>query len=143
MLIKQISIFTQNIKGDLAHITRTLGDAGIDLISLSIADTSTFGVIRGIVEDSDRALKVLKEAGFTAKTTEVIAVEVPDTPGGLAEVLEHLNDAGLFVEYLYSFVRSKGQNALIIFRVEQLDLAIDVLQKKGIKVLTKEEVYSI
>ncbi len=143
MLIKQISIFTQNIKGDLAHITRTLGDAGIDLISLSIADTSTFGVIRGIVEDSDRALKVLKEAGFTAKTTEVIAVEVPDTPGGLAGVLERLNDAGLFVEYLYSFVRSKGQNALIVFRVEQLDLAIDVLQKHGIKVLTKEEVYSI
>ncbi|MEX1307077.1 MAG: amino acid-binding protein, partial [Eubacteriales bacterium] len=105
MLIKQISIFTQNIKGDLAMITRALGDAGIDLISLSIADTSTFGVVRGIVEDSDRALKVLKGTGFTAKTTEVIAVEVPDKPGGLADVLVYLNEAGLFVEYLYSFVR--------------------------------------
>ena len=143
MLIKQISIFTQNIKGDLAEITRTLGDAGIDLISLSIADTSTFGVVRGIVEDSERALKMLKSAGFSAKITEVIAVEVPDQPGGLAGVLAHLNDAGLFVEYLYSFVRSKGQNALIVFRVEQLDAAVETLQKNGIKVLTKEEVYNI
>ena len=143
MLIKQISIFTQNIKGDLAKITQTLGEAGIDLVSLSIADTSTFGVVRGIVEDSDAALKALKSAGFTAKTTEVIAVEVPDKPGGLAGVLKHLNEVGLFVEYLYSFVRSKGENALIIFRVEQLDLAIETLQKNGVKVLTKEEVYSI
>ncbi len=143
MLIKQISIFTQNIKGDLAEITRTLGDAGIDLISLSIADTSTFGVVRGIVEDSERALKMLKIAGFSAKITEVIAVEVPDKPGGLAGVLAHLNEAGLFVEYLYSFVRNKGQNALIVFRVEQLDAAVETLQKNGIKVLTKEEVYNI
>jgi len=143
MLIKQVSIFTQNIQGDLAHITRVLGDAGIDLISLSIADTSTFGVVRGIVQDTERAVKTLKSAGFTAKTTEVIAVEVPDKPGGLADVLEHLNQAGLFVEYLYSFVRSKGQNALIVFRVEALDLAIQTLQKNGIKVLTKEEVYNI
>lgn len=143
MLIKQISIFTQNIMGDLTEITQTLGDAGIDLISLSIADTSAFGVVRGIVEDTERALKVLKSAGFTAKITEVIAVEVPDKPGGLADVLAHLNQAGLFVEYLYSFVRSKGRNALIVFRVEQLDLAVETLQKNGIKVLTKEEVYNI
>jgi len=143
MLIKQVSIFTQNIQGDLAHITRVLGDAGIDLISLSIADTSTFGVVRGIVEDTERAVKTLKSAGFTAKITEVIAVEVPDKPGGLADVLKHLNEAGLFVEYLYSFVRSKGQSALIVFRVEALDLAIQTLQENGIKVLTKEEVYNI
>ena len=143
MLVKQISIFTQNIKGDLAHITRALGDAGIDLISLSIADTSTFGVVRGIVQDSDKALSVLKKAGFTAKTTEVLAVQVPDRPGGLADVLELLDEADIEIEYMYSFVRSKIDSALIIFRVEALNRTIDILQSNGIKILTKQEVYSI
>jgi hypothetical protein len=143
MLIKQISVFIENRKGRLASLTKALGQNGIDLIALSIADTTNFGIMRCIVEDSDKALKIIKDAGFTAKTTEVLAVEVPDRPGGLAEVLGVLDSKDIDIEYLYSFVRSKTENALILFRVEEIQKTIEILTEKGIRILTSKEVYSI
>ena len=101
-MIKQISVFVENKKGRLAKITEVLGNAGIDLIALSIADTTNFGIMRCIVNDPDKAVTVLKNSGFTASATEVIVVEVPDKTGGLASVLKILDEADISIEYLYS-----------------------------------------
>jgi hypothetical protein len=141
-MIKQISVFVENKKGRLARITDILGNAGIDLIALSIADTTNFGVMRCIVSDPDNTLQLLKQSGFTASTTEVIVAEVPDKPGGLASVLKTLDAAGISVEYMYSFVRTHGQNALILFRVEDVEAAVKALNAGGIKLLGEEEVYN-
>ena len=143
MLLKQISVFVENRKGRLAKLTQALGEHEVDLIALSIADTTNFGILRCIVKDSDSALKIIKEAGFTAKTTEVLAVEVPDRPGGLAHVLHVLDSNEIDIEYLYSFVRAKTDNALILFRVEDIEKTIDVLSKNEIRIMTSKEVYEI
>lgn len=102
-MAKQISVFLENKAGRLAHVTRVLGEAGINIRALSIADTSDFGILRIIVNDPEKAYRILKEADFTVSETEVIAVQVPDSPGGLATVLEQMSDADLNIEYLYAF----------------------------------------
>ena len=106
MTLKQISVFLENKQGTLAEATKVLGENGIDLIALSIADTADFGIMRCIVNQPDKALALLAEHGFAASTTEVLAVEVPDQPGGLASVLMLLDKNDLNVEYLYSFART-------------------------------------
>jgi hypothetical protein len=142
-MVKQISVFIENKKGRLFKLTQALGKENIDLIALSIADTTNFGILRCIVNDPDKAIKVLKDAGFTANTTEVLAVEVPDIPGGLAGVLEKLTQEDISVEYLYSFVRTKNDSALILFRVEEIQKAIDILNKNNINILSEKDVYNI
>ena len=117
--------------------------AGVDLIALSIADTTNFGIMRCIVNDPDKAAGLLKQNGFTASTTEVMVVEVEDRPGGLASVLQVLDDADISVEYLYSFVRTPNENALILFRVEDIKAAVSALEKNGVKLLDAEDVYQI
>jgi len=142
-MIKQISVFIENKKGRLAKITDVLAEAGVDLIALSIADTTNFGIMRCIVSDPEKAITVLKQNGFTASTTEVFVVEVSDEPGGLAGVLDLLDDADISVEYLYSFVRTPSKNALILFRVEDITSAISKLRENGVKLLEAGDVYSI
>lgn len=142
-MIKQISVFVENKKGRLAKITDVLGQGGIDLIALSIADTTNFGIMRCIVSDPDKAITLLKNSGFTASTTEVIVAEVTDKPGGLANVLELLDSAGISVEYLYSFVRTPNENALILFRVEDIATATKALETGGVKLLGEKDIYSI
>ncbi len=142
-MIKQISVFVENKKGRLAKITEVLGQGGVDLIALSIADTTNFGIMRCIVSDPDKAISLLKNNGFTASTTEVIVAEVTDKPGGLAEVLKLLDQADISVEYLYSFVRTPNENALILFRVEEIDAAMNALQKGGVKLLSEQDIYHI
>lgn len=140
MYVKQISVFIENTPGRLADFTRLLGDNRIDLVSLSIADTTNFGILRGIVADYERAEKLISEAGYTVRLTDVLAASVPDVPGGLAKVLGMLSENGISIEYLYSFVRNAGKNALIIFRVEELDKAAQVLCDNGVRLLSQEEV---
>jgi len=142
-MIKQISVFIENKKGRLAKITDVLAEAGVDLIALSIADTTNFGIMRCIVSDPEKAITVLKQNGFTASTTEVFVVEVSDEPGGLAGVLDLLDDADISVEDLYSFVRTPSKNALILFRVEDITSAISKLRENGVKLLEAGDVYSI
>lgn len=110
-MAKQISVFLENKAGRLASVTRTLGDADINIRALSIADTSDFGILRVIVNDPDKAYQVLKEAGFTVSETEVVAVQVPDSPGGLATVLEQMSEDNLNIEYLYAFLGTSGNDA--------------------------------
>lgn len=138
-MVKQLSVFIENSKGRLAHLTRVLGDAGVDLHSLSIADTTNFGILRAIVDDNEKALKVLRENGYTVNITELLAVAVQDIPGGLAQALEILNTEDIGVEYLYSFVRKPTQSALILFKVEDPKKAVAALERHGMKILSQEE----
>ncbi len=143
MIVKQLSIFMENRAGRLAEVARTLGDAGINIRALSLADTSDFGILRLIVNDVDRALKVLRDSHHTVSLTDVVAVEIPDTPGGLASVLEPLRNAGINVEYMYAFVEKATDKAVVIFRFENADAAIKALQRAGISVLPAETVYKL
>ena len=140
MYVKQISVFIENTPGRLAHFTKLLGDNHIDLVSLSVADTTHFGILRGIVADYEKPVKLVSEKGYTVKLTDVLAVSVPDRPGGLADALKILADRDIVVEYLYSFVRNAGDHALIIFRVDKLPEAEEVLTQAGVKLLSQDEV---
>ena len=143
MKVEQISIFLENKPGVLEEATRILKDAGINIRTLSLADTTDFGVLRLIVNDVDRASQVLKEQGFRTNRTIVVAVEVPDRPGGLHGILEVLSKNGINVEYLYAFVERSGEHAVIIFRVDAPDKAIEVLQKNGMTVLPGTKLYGL
>jgi len=143
MKVEQISVFLENKAGRLAEVTRVLGEGGINIRALSLADTTDFGILRLIVDQYDRAPALLKQKGFTVGKTEVVAVEVPDRPGGLGQVLQILAQAGINVEYMYAFVQHSGKNAVIIFRFDNLDDAITLLQKEGIHIYKGEEVYRL
>jgi hypothetical protein len=143
MKLKQISVFLENRKGRLAEALAALSQAKINIRTLSIADTSEFGILRLIVPDPDKAKKVLEKAGFTVKENSVIAVEVDDRPGGLAAILKVLSDADINVEYLYAFVAKNGKKAVVILRTENVDAGIKALKKTGIGVLKAEQVYKL
>jgi hypothetical protein len=139
MKIKQVSIFLENRAGRILDITETLGKNKINIRALSLADTSDFGILRIIVDDAARALAVLKEKGFIVKESWVVAVEVPDRPGGLSSVLRILGEKGVNVEYMYAFFEKPQDKALLIFRFEDPDEAVRILQKNGIEVSGKEK----
>jgi len=143
MKVEQISIFLENKPGGLEEVTRILKDAQINIRTLSLADTTDFGILRLIVNDVDMASRVLKEHGFRFSRTTVVAVEVPDRPGGLHSILEVLSKNGINVEYLYAFVERSGENAVIIFRLDAPDKAIEVLQKNGMTVLPGAKLYGM
>jgi hypothetical protein len=143
MKVEQISIFIENKSGRLAEITRILGDAGINIRALSLADTSDFGILRLIVDNVETAKAVLKEKGFTVSKTEVVAVEVPDRPGGLSSLLQTLDANQINVEYMYAFVERCGGNAVIIFRFDETDKAIESLKGSGFTILKGERLYSL
>lgn len=140
MLVKQISVFVENRIGRLAELTKTLADNNINLVAITVADTIDFGILRCIVDKPDEAVSVLKNGGFTASVTKVLAVEMDDKPGGLATVLEVLVNEGLNVEYVYSFVRSRKGHALVLFRVADPEKAMSVLQEKGISLLCLDDI---
>ena len=143
MKVDQLAVFLENKSGRLAAITKALSDNSMNIRALSVADTADFGILRLIVDDTDKATRVLKEGGFTVGKTDVIAVEVADKPGGLARVLSVLHEAGLNVEYMYAFVEKSAENAVLIFRFDDPDIAITILQNAGIRILTGQEVRSI
>lgn len=143
MKVNQISIFVENKKGRLAEVTKILGAAGVNIRALFLADTSDFGVLRLIVNNSDLAQEVLRKNGITVSKTEVVAVAVPDCPSGLFSVLEPLQQAGVNVEYMYAFVEHYGDSAIVIFRFDNSDQAIRVLTENGIAVLSGEKIYGI
>ncbi|MGZ3597577.1 MAG: ACT domain-containing protein [Syntrophales bacterium] len=142
MKVEQISIFLENKPGALESVMRLLKDADINIRSLSLADTSDFGILRLIVNDTNKALKVLNDNGLRVSRTSVVAVEVPDRPGGLHSILAVLTQHGINVEYLYAFIEKSGENAVIIFRFDSPDDAVDVLLKNGFTVLPGERLYS-
>lgn len=143
MRVKQLSIFLENKSGGLAEALDVIAKEMINIRALSLADTSGYGILRLIVNDIERAKKALSDAGFTVRETDVIAVEIPDVPGGLAHVLNKLAENSINIEYMYAFVEKSSNNAVVIFRIENLDQAIEALQSNGIRVLPAEEVYSL
>jgi hypothetical protein len=141
-MIKQISVFLENKSGRLVRVAQVLGEAEVNIRGLSIADTSDFGILRMIVDQPDKAITELKDKGIMATVTEVIAMEVPDIPGGLASILEYLDEAGINIEYLYSFIEKPTTNAIIMMRVEQIVDALEVLKKHDIPIVTGERIYT-
>jgi len=143
MKVEQISIFIENKSGRLAEVARVLGEKGVNIRALSLADTSDFGILRLIVDNTDLAKETLKAGGFTVSKTEVVAIEVPDQPGGLSSILQVLDDSKINVEYMYAFVERNADNAVIIFRFDDTDGAISTLQKKGVNILPGERIYGL
>lgn len=141
MKITQLSVFLENKPGRLSHPCRVLADAGINILTLSLADTHQFGIMRLIVKDPQKAKKVLDAEGCVANLTEVIAIEVPDRPGGLADVLTLIEKSALNVEYMYAFTFRREDKAIIVFRFEDPDAGIRALQAKGINVIGSVELY--
>ena len=141
MKVKQISIFLENRRGRLHEALDVLGKAKINIRALSIADTSEFGILRLIIPDPDKARKVLEKNKFTVRENNVIAVEVPDNPGGLAKVLAALNSSDINVEYMYAFVEKRKDKAIVVLRTEDVNAGIKALKKAGISMLKAEEVY--
>ena len=143
MRVEQIAVFLENKSGRLAEITRILAEHDVNIRALSVADTADFGILRLIVDKVDVAKEVLRAGGFTVGKTNVIAVEVPDRAGGLASVLKTVHEAGLNVEYMYAFVNKSGANAVLIFRFDDMDRAIAVLQEKGFILLTGGQICAL
>jgi hypothetical protein len=144
MKVKQISVFLENRSGRLAEVTRVLGDNDLNIRALSLADTSDFGILRMIIDHPDKAYMVLKEKHYTVQETEVITIEVADQPGGLAGVLEILYKNQINVEYLYAFPEHDSiGKAMLVFKFDNTDKAIDVMQKNGIRIMEAKRVYNI
>ena len=140
MQIRQISIFLENRRGKLSAICRTLAEAEINIATLSLADTSDFGIVRMIVDDHERAKKVLAEKGHVVNVSEVVAVCVPDRPGGMAEVMQVLDAAGADIEYSYAFAFHRGEKAVLVFRFSDNALAAQALAEKGYITLNETDV---
>lgn len=140
MRVKQISVFIENRSGRLREVANVLGKNKINIRALSLADTSDYGILRLILDKPALALEVLKKANFTLSETDVIAVEVGDRPGGLAEVLDVLGEAGINVEYMYAFVEKSSDNAVMIFRIENIENAIKALEAKQIVIIDNKRI---
>lgn len=143
MRVEQISVFLENKAGRLAEVTRILAEDGVNIRALSLADTSDFGILRLIVSDNDKAKEALRQHGFTVGKTDVVAVEVEDRPGGLHKILDILCRANVNVEYMYAFVQQSGNEAVIIFRFDNLDEAVKVLTANGVKVIEGKRLYAM
>jgi hypothetical protein len=136
-------VFLENKSGRLADVTRTLADNNINIRALSIADTIDYGLLRLIVDDPEKASAILTDGGFRVAKTEVLAIEVPDKPGGMAGIIDILSAKGLNIEYMYAFVGRSGEHAIVIFRIEPVDEAITTLQEGGVRILSGEELHAL
>ncbi len=141
MKIKQLSLFMENKAGQLRVPSRLLAEAGIDILTLMLADTQQFGILRLIVDDWEKAKQVLEKAGCVVNVTDVIGIEVDDRPGGLDRILEIIEQAAMSVEYMYAFTFGRGEKAVLIFRFDDSDAALSALQANGINVVAGVEIY--
>jgi hypothetical protein len=141
--VNQISVFLENKSGRLADVTRTLSENDVNIRALSIADTIDYGLLRLIVNNPEHATKVLTDQGFTVAKTDVLAIEVPDRPGGLAGIIDILSAKGLNIEYMYAFVGRSGEHAIVVFRIEPVDQAIEALKEGGARILSGEELHAL
>ena len=141
MKTKQLSIFLENKSGRLTEVTEVLGNAGVNLSAMSIADNSDFGILRCIVSDPDKAYQVLKEAHFAVKITDVIGFVCPNVSGSLAVVLKHLSENGVFIEYMYSF--ANGDVATVVLRPTDLDACEKILADKKVELMAANDLYQL
>jgi hypothetical protein len=139
MKIQQLSLFAENKPGHISAPIRQLAQEGINIRALFLADTEQYGIVRMIVSDWKKAAAILQAQGFSAKLTEVLAVEVADRPGGLADVLAALEGTAINIEYMYAYPYLRGNQAILIFRFNDPDAAIARLQAAGFNLLASEE----
>jgi hypothetical protein len=142
MKLQQLSLFLENRPGRLGAPLEAIAAEGINILTLSLADTEQFGILRLIVREWEQARRILEEAGWVVNLTEVVAVDVLDRPGGLAEALKVLEGAGLNIEYMYAYSLRRADKAILIFRFEDPDRAVEVLQGAGLHVVDGEELFS-
>jgi hypothetical protein len=142
MKLQQLSLFLENRPGRLWAPCEVLAEKGISIATLSVADTEQFGIMRLIVRDWARAKKVLETNGWVVNLTEVLAVEVEDRPGGLAEVLKVMEEAGLSIEYLYPYTYRRDHRAVVVFRFDDPDAALAALEERGLRVVDDVELYA-
>lgn len=140
MKITQISVFLENRKGRLYDVCSLLGSYGVNIRALTVAETESFGVLRIVVDHSDVAIRVLRENQFVANFTDVVAIEVPDQPGGLASILKLLSEHDVNIEYMYGFVEKFSDKALLVMRFEDTDRAQQILAKQKIHVVTEKDI---
>lgn len=143
MLINQISVFLENEKGYLAEACRLLGKNGINIRALTIADTNDFGIARLITSDPEKTSEILRKNSYAVRISPVIAVEIPDEPGGVAGILDVFADCDINIDYTYAFVEKNKNNAVVIFKVDKPEEKADILKKAGISVLTNREVLEL
>lgn len=143
MSVKQISVFLENKGGRLADVTKVLGERGIDISALSIADTTNFGILRMIVNDPVQSEAILKDKGYAVRISEVLAIAVEDTPGALSKALDILERNDIEIEYIYAFIGKTDNRALVVLKVKDMDKASQVLTDANIYVLKDEEVYTL
>jgi hypothetical protein len=142
MKIHQLSVFVENRPGHLIGPCRCLADAGINLVTLALAETQNYGILRLIVRDWLQAKQVLESAGFRVSVTEVLAVQVEDRPGGLVDVLQPVSQAGLNIEYMYAFTTKLSGQAVLVFRFEDPDAALRTLQGSAVHFLDTVDLFT-
>ncbi len=141
--IKQISVFIENRPGRLLEVVDLIGEHGINMKALSLADSSDFGIARLIVNNTDKAVEALKENGFTVSVTNILACLIEDKPGSLARILRLLAEEGINVEYMYGFASPIAGRAVMVFKLSDIDKAQDLLHRNGIEMLSQEEIREI
>lgn len=139
MKLKQLSLFLENKPGALSRPVRLLAEARFNIITLSIADANQFGILRLIVRDWQSASQLLEKNGFVVKVTDMVAVEVADKPGGLSKILDAVEAAKLSVEFMYAFTEKREGKAILVFRFNDPDKAIQTLKERGINVVDSVE----
>ena len=139
----QISVFIENKEGRIKKAIDTLAKAGVNIRALSVGDTTKYGILRLIVSDNEKAIEALEEDGFIVKKSEVIVVSVPDKPNGLNTTLAILDDADINLEYIYAFVSSQPNEAIVAMKVEDTEKAIKVFEENNAKILKKEDLEKI
>ncbi|MDL2216408.1 ACT domain-containing protein [Desulfovibrio sp. OttesenSCG-928-M14] len=139
MKVEQLSVFLENKVGRLGEVTGTLAEHDINIKALSLADTSEFGILRLIVDKHEEAQAALKAKGFTVGRTCVVAVGVSHSPGGLHKILKILENRSINVEYMYGFP-NKNAEAVIVFRFDRSELAVEILQQNGVRIFTCDEI---
>ena len=142
MKAKQVSVFLENKSGRLNEVAQILGDAAVNISAFTVADTSDFGVLRLIVSDPEKAVSVLKEKHFSARTTDVVLANSPNKPGALSKMLNILNNEGVFIEYLYAFTMN-NDTAVIVIRPTDIEKCIEKLEKHQDELLSNKEKYSL
>ena len=140
MAVKQVSIFVENKEGRIKKAIDTLAKENINIRALSIADTTKYGILRLIVSDNEKAIAALEKDRFIVKENEVIILAVPDEPNGLNSTLAVFDEKGINLEYLYAFVSSKTDEAIVVMRLENMEKAVDALNESNIKILDAEDI---
>ncbi len=143
MKLKQLSLFLENRPGQLDNAIQILADAGVNILTLSLADTEQFGILRLVVRDWEKAKAALEAKQCVVKLTDVIAVEVPDRPGGLAELLRQVDKSGINIEYMYAFTFGRGDRAIMILRFDDVDDAIEKLKAKNVNIVGEVDLFGL